>query len=448
MTDWAKFIRNCWSVSATSFVVICAGAVAQPAPNARPTGGVAVSGSATIAQSAVLTTIDQSTQRAAINWGSFNLGKSQAVQVNAPSGTAVTLMRVSGPDPSELAGRVSSNGVVIVVNSSGVSVETGGQVNAAGLILSAAGIGNQKFAAGSTNFSATPKPNAAVKNAGTITVRQRGQAVLLAPTVTNSGLINARTASVDLLAGTAATVGLPGGAPSITGMVHQAPVGADGKPVPALISSTGSVQAAGGHVRIKAAATDGVVQNLVGLSGVIAAATIGSQPGTIEVTAAGGSILVGGKLQAPGAKSETGGRIGLQATSTVSLSATGRLNASGGAGGGLIALGTTLRRAAAATTPPAGIPPGTSQRVSIPAGAIIAANATSNGTGGRITGLSLQALGLAGKASVRGGPHGGNGGVIELSTKGTLTLTGTTDVSARPPAHAGTVVLDPHRLVL
>jgi filamentous hemagglutinin family protein len=448
MTDWARFIRNSLSVSATFSVVLCASAVAQPAPNARPTGGLVVSGSASIAQTAAITTINQSSQRAAINWRGFDLGSIQTVQVNAPSSTAVTLMRVSGPDPSQLAGRVTSNGVVVITNASGAAVDLGGQVNAAGFIVSAPGITTKNFAAGKGRFTGAPKANAAITNAGTITVKQLGQVALLAPTVSNRGVINARIASVDLLAGTAATLGLPSGTPDITGVVHQTPVGADGKAVTSLISSSGSVQAAGGHVLIKARATDGIVQSLISTSGLIAAATLGSRLGTIQVNGVGGSVLVGGKLQALGSRTAVGGRIGLLATNTVGLTPSARLNASGGSGGGVIGVGTTLQRAAAPTTPAAGIPPGTSLHVSIPAGAIIAANATNNGAGGRITGLSIQDLVLAGNASVKGGPHGGNGGVIELSTKGTLTLTGKTNVSATPPAQPGTVVLDPHKLIL
>ena len=51
-------------------------AQAQPAPNARPTGGSVVAGSATISQSPATTTIDQTSQRAAINWQSFSIGSS------------------------------------------------------------------------------------------------------------------------------------------------------------------------------------------------------------------------------------------------------------------------------------------------------------------------------------------------------------------------------------
>ena len=74
---------------------------AQPAPNARPTGGSVVAGSRHDRRSRpTTTTIDQSTQRAAINWQSFNIGSQQTVQFDQPSSSAVALNRVVGPNPS------------------------------------------------------------------------------------------------------------------------------------------------------------------------------------------------------------------------------------------------------------------------------------------------------------------------------------------------------------
>ncbi|HET6239768.1 MAG TPA: hypothetical protein VFE41_33145, partial [Acetobacteraceae bacterium] len=64
---------------------------AQPAANARPGGGVVTAGSASIGSSASTTTITQSSQRAAINWQSFNVGSRQTVDFVQPSSSAVAL---------------------------------------------------------------------------------------------------------------------------------------------------------------------------------------------------------------------------------------------------------------------------------------------------------------------------------------------------------------------
>ncbi|HET7881016.1 MAG TPA: filamentous hemagglutinin N-terminal domain-containing protein, partial [Acetobacteraceae bacterium] len=111
---------------------------AQPAPNARPVGGTVVGGAASISRTSGDTQINQSSQRAAIDWQSFNVGAKQSVTFNQPSSSAVALNRVTGPDPSQIAGRIDANGQIVLVNQSGVTFYRGAQVNAAGVMVSTA----------------------------------------------------------------------------------------------------------------------------------------------------------------------------------------------------------------------------------------------------------------------------------------------------------------------
>ena len=320
---------------------------AQPAPNARPTGGSVVAGAATIATSPTTTTIDQSTQRAAINWQSFDIGSQQTVQFEQPSSSAVALNRVVGPDPSEIAGRIDANGQVVITNQSGVVFYKGSQVNTAGLMVSAAGIGNADFMAGRMVFDQAANPNAAVINQGSITVRDAGLAALVAPQVANSGVINARLGHVVLAGAEKATLDLYGDglmAIDVTGQVVQAPNGAT-----ALVTNTGVIRADGGTIQLTAQAADGVVQTLVNAGGKLRADTVGGRTGSVVLNGVGGSITVAGQLTATGtAAGTTGGNIEVDTSGSVTLAPTARINASGPAGGGVVAIGTTLARAAAA----------------------------------------------------------------------------------------------------
>ncbi|HEX4173497.1 MAG TPA: filamentous hemagglutinin N-terminal domain-containing protein, partial [Acetobacteraceae bacterium] len=160
----------------TGLAFMAALASAQPAPNARPTGGTLVAGSATISQTARNTRIDQSSQRAAIDWQSFDVGSRQSVTFQQPNAQSVALNRVTGPDPSQIAGRIDANGQIVLVNQSGVNFYKGAQVNAAGVMVSAAGISNQNFMAGHMAFDQPARANARIDNAGTITVKQAGLA--------------------------------------------------------------------------------------------------------------------------------------------------------------------------------------------------------------------------------------------------------------------------------
>ena len=120
------------ALQATVMLVLAQPAGAQPAPNAHPLGGSVVGGAATISRTPNNTSINQSTQRAAIDWQSFDVGSQQRVTFNQPSSSAATLNRITGPDPSRIAGRIDANGHVVLLNQSGVVFYKGAQVNTNG----------------------------------------------------------------------------------------------------------------------------------------------------------------------------------------------------------------------------------------------------------------------------------------------------------------------------
>jgi filamentous hemagglutinin family protein len=445
MTGWRHAIRTgSLTITAAAALAAPCAAAAQPAPNAQPAGGLVVGGSATIGQTSLSTTVSQSSQRAAITWQSFDVGSQQTVQVSAPSASAVTLMQVVGPNPSQVAGRISSNGIVVITNVNGAALDQGAQVNASSFVLSAPGAVSKKFmAGGAIVFNQASSPTATIANAGTITIQQAGMATLLARAVANQGTIDARLGSAWLLGAQTATVGVPGSAGvsfKLTKAVSQAPPG-----VSALITQTGTISAPGGSVQIMADAVPGVIQTLSSNLGVVNANTVGSTVGTISIGGTGGSINVGGRVQALGGAFGAGGSVELLASGSVTLGTAAKVNVSGGAGGGTLAVGTTAARAA-------GGPPvtgqATSQNVTVPSGAALASNATKAGNGGHITMLSTQTTRFAGSASAVGGPNAGNGGVIEISGS-TLVLpkSATTNVSA-PKGQVGSVLLDPRELIL
>ncbi len=106
-------------------------------------------------------------------------------------------------------------------------------------------------------------------------------------------LAGAKTATLDLYGDGLLSL-------DVTNQVTQAPVGADGKTVTALVTNTGVIIADGGTVQLTARAADGIVQNLVQAGGKIRAATMGDQTGTIALNGVGGSIVVEGQLSTPG----------------------------------------------------------------------------------------------------------------------------------------------------
>ncbi len=421
---------------------------AQPAVNAHPTGGVVTAGSATIGSAANTTTITQSTQRAAVNWQSFDVGSQQTVDFVQPSSSAVTLNRVIGPDPSQIAGHIDANGQVILINQSGVMFYQGAQVNTAGLIVSAAGMSNANFMAGKLVLDQPGNPNASVVNQGSLTVTQAGLAAMVAPQVANSGVITAKLGHVVLAGAKTATVDLYGDgllSLDVTNAVTQAPIGADGKPVAALVTNTGVIRADGGTVQLTAREADGLVQNLVQSGGTVAADSVGVKTGTVVLGGLGGSIVLTGDVSAASRSAAApGGQVQVDASQGVTLAAGSRINASGAAGGGTVAIGTTLARAKGGPGTPAAL---TAKTVQVAGGAHIAANATRKGNGGHVTILSSQSTNVAGTIAATGGPRGGNGGFVEASGEQGFSLTGAVDVSA-PHGFLGTILLDPANLTI
>jgi filamentous hemagglutinin family protein len=426
------------ALQAVVVMVLAAPADAQPAPNAQPMGGVVVGGVAAISQSAANTAINQSSQRAALNWQSFNVGAQQSVTFQQPNAQAIALNTVIGPNPSQIAGRINANGQVVLVNQSGVTFYKGSQVNTAGLMVSAAGTDPAAFmAGGKIAFDRAGNPNAQIINNGNITISGAGLASLVAPAVANAGVINARLGHVVLAGAKTSTLDLYGDklvSVNVTGAVTQAPDGVD-----SLVTNTGVIRADGGTVRLTAKAVDGLVTNLVSAGGKIEANTVGSHQGRITIDGVGGSITIDGDLQAAGVAPGTkGGQIGALATGAVTVKSTAVLNASGAAGGGTVAIGTTLRRAAGG---PAVVGARMAKTVVVEQGATIAADATGKGDGGRVTVLSTDTTFMSGLITAKGGLTGGDGGFVEVSGTN-LGITGLINVGA-PAGTLGSILLDP-----
>lgn len=168
----------------TTFVLTCS----IPA-FAAPTGGTVTAGNASIKQSGNTTTINQTSQNAAINWQSFGIGTSEAVNFVQPNVSSITLNRVLGNEKSVINGALNANGQVFILNSNGVLFGKGASVNTSGLIATTMSLSDNDFMAG--NYSFTDATDASVVNMGTINIANGGYAGLLGKNVENTGKITA-----------------------------------------------------------------------------------------------------------------------------------------------------------------------------------------------------------------------------------------------------------------
>src|SRR5262249_38657761 len=156
--------------------------------------GQVVAGSAGISQSGPVTNINQSSNKAVINWQTFSIGARETVNFNQPGAASVTLNRVIGNERSVISGALNANGQGFLVNSAGVLISKGAQVNVGGLVASTLDISNSDFMAGNYRFSGSSA--ASVVNQGNIHAHGDGRGgggyvALLGKTVSNDGVINA-----------------------------------------------------------------------------------------------------------------------------------------------------------------------------------------------------------------------------------------------------------------
>ncbi|GLR65643.1 hypothetical protein GCM10010909_03210 [Acidocella aquatica] len=445
-----RIARAAWlATTALTAILFVPGALrAQTAlaPATTPQGGVVVGGSATITQGTGSTTIDQGSQLTAINWQSFNVGSAATVQFNQPSSSAIALNRVVTPEPSVIAGKINANGQIVLVNQSGVVFTKGSQVNAESIVVSTSNVATKDFMAGKLVFSGAPNPGAKIINDGALTARQAGLVGLVAPQVANNGVITAQLGQVVLAGASAFTLDLYGDrlvSLDVTQAVRAVDVG--GRLVPALVTNSGLILADGGKVTLTAQDADALVTQLINAGGTIRTNTVGANTGTISIQGVGGDIQIAGNLLAQGTQAGSkGGAVEVLTTGTVSVAPGAVINASGDAGGGVVALGTDLQRATAGavdTTAPR------AAAVVVAAGAVVKADATGSGNGGRVTLLSSQATNFAGAISAQGGPQGGNGGMVEISSDGVISLGGTV-VDTALNGQPGEILLDPQTLIV
>jgi filamentous hemagglutinin family protein len=415
--------------TALPVLVVCA-ISASGVAWALPQDGNVVAGGATISQPAPnRMEVRQSTNRAVIDWRGFSIGQGEQVTFQQPSSASVALNRVTGPDASRIDGRLSANGQVFLVNPNGVMVGPTGLVDVSGLVATTANISNSDFMAGQYKFDKPGRADAKVVNEGQISVAEGGIAALVAPSVRNAGVIEARLGKVALAAGNKFTLDLNGDR-----LVNIAISDAQA----ARLENSGQILADGGTVTLSAAAARDAVSEVVN-TGVVRARSVAEKNGVIVLDAGAGAASIAGTLDASGANAgETGGTVTVSADA-IALSDTARIDVSGAAGGGTALVGGGVQGKDPALR--------NARTVDMAAGARIDASATRRGKGGTVVLWSEERTRFMGGIAARGGAEGGDGGFVETSSKINLQAYGSVDAAA-PLGEAGQWLLDPRNVTI
>lgn len=283
-------------------LVLAAPAAAQGAPISSvtlPIGAEVVSGQVSVSAANAAMVVDQASDKAILNWQSFDIGADASVTFRQPGSTSVALNRVLNGAGTTIAGRLSGNGRVYVANAAGVLFTGTAQVDTAGLVAVAGTIGNDDFLAGRDAFDLT----GTVTNEGAIRLAGGGTAALLGQSVANAGSITANAGNVVLAAGSALTLA--------AGADGHLRVEVDANTANALVSNGGLIAANGGQVLLSAQGASQAFASVVSSTGTIEARTLANQGGRILLLAdmAGGTVAAAGRLDASAPDGGDGGFI-------------------------------------------------------------------------------------------------------------------------------------------
>ncbi len=387
------------------------------------------------------TVIDQSSQKAVYDYNGLRIELEELLRIQTPGADAASLLRDSGANPSSILGQLISNGKVFIVNPNGVVFGRDAKVDVAGMLATTFNIGNDAFMNGNLAFAQDPTAQlSAIINQGEIRVSENGFVFLVAPAVSNEGLIIANLGQVVLGAGKSLTLDFNGDGLvtyQIDGKVLDSVVSPDGTTMREAVANKGTIQANGGTVVLHANAAGSVFDSLVNNSGVIEAKSMETRGGVVrlegnssadfngigaennfgQVQATDGVVLNSGDIDVSAI--EAGVQGGTVVLSGAYVGVSGSIDAQGG---GNVLVTSSMQTVVAST-------------------ASINVSGVGNGDAGSAVVWSDTYTRFFGSILGRGGDAGGDGGSVEVSGH-SLVNRGTVDLRA-PGGTMGTLLLDP-----
>lgn len=183
----STLFRQVATLSGTALLSVSAGVSAAELPvvcvagscGARGPSSWVTSGSATATSTQNTLTINQTSDRAILNWASFNVSADGRVIFNQPAASSIALNRIYQDSPSQIFGAVEANGQVYLVNPNGFVFGRTARIDAAGILASTLSISDATFAAGLLSPDLLQGHQAALASDGRVNVlNENGEPVL------------------------------------------------------------------------------------------------------------------------------------------------------------------------------------------------------------------------------------------------------------------------------
>ena len=386
--------------------------LASPA-SANPQGSSIVSGSVNINSTVPRELLISNTPGAIINWQGFSIQSNEITRFLQQNAESAVLNRVVGNQRSDIFGKLLSNGRVFLINPNGIVFGEHAIIDTAGLVASSLNISDADFIAGKMHFEGD---SGRIQNNGYIRVNNAGDVMLIAPDVTNAGVIQADDGQILLAAGRSITI------------------------------SNLDLE----HIEFEVQAPEDSVLNL---------GKIVAKNGTIALFA--DTLMHGGQISANRMSRDEQGRIRLHGTSTVDVNGSISSRGYSVAGGDIAITGDKIRLQASHINV-SGKSGGRvriggdfqgqgdlpkSSTTSLDATSQIHADASQHGDGGEVIVWSEGDTQTFAEITATGGSVSGDGGFVETSGKKTLAFGQPADVSATR-GKPGTWLLDPEDIVI
>jgi len=433
---------------------------------ANPEGGVISAGEAAITESGSNVTINQASDKAVIDWKSFDIAPTETTKFNQPSKESITLNRIHSDNASTIAGKLTANGNIVLVNQNGFLFTKDAVVDVNSIIATTSDINNDNFMKGKMEFNKPGNPDAMVINEGSITAKEAGLIGMVAPQVINNGHIVANGGRVQLSSGDTFTLDMYGD------KLMEVAVSKNLKKQ--LVRNKGIIKAKGGKIILTAAAGKEIVDGIIEVEGELKAPAAGLVDGEIKIYAEGSNavpenipelknikkgkskVQVAAKLNVSGRKKgEKGGKISIMADEVhikdkTIIDASGSNGITGttealevsaernGSAGGDIRIGGDYKGGGA--TP-------TAEKLIVEPGAEIYSDSLEAGDAGRNIFWADGETYFYGNSYSRALGDIGDGGFIETSGHRSLIYRGKIDPSTKN-GNPGTWFLDPANLTI
>ncbi|MDP2904388.1 MAG: MBG domain-containing protein [Methylovulum sp.] len=417
----------------------------SPSLLANPDGANVISGQASIETSPGVTQITNS-PNAVIQWQNFNIAQNEITRFIQQNSQSAVLNRIIGENPSAILGQLASNGKVFLINPNGIVFGANSVIDTQGLVASSLNLSDRDFLNGNYHFIAG-STSGNIVNEGIIRAGKDGNIILIAPSITNNGIIKTAGGQITLAAGQELVLTNLDD-PDIRFEI-QAPDNA--------VLNLGKLLNEGGAVNVFANSithsgevnADSVALDAQGNIKLVARQDINltadsklsannryGDAGIISVESKTGTTLANGTIEAKATEAGKGGNITVLGEQ-VGLLDKASIDASGANGGGQVLVGGDKQ----------GKNPDihNAKATYIGADTQINADAKTDGNGGKVIAWSDNATRAYGQISAKGGKQRGDGGFVETSAHW-LDTSGIKVEASAAHGKSGEWLLDPNNI--